>query len=126
MVHKSKSKGNKFENKIYKDLREIIPSLKLTIGSGNSEADADLISNQFIIECKHYKKVTPKLIDRWCKKLLRDAKQQKTFKTPLLIYKQNYKPTMVVRLSNFNEYRQEYKYEIFKDVLKIMGINREL
>ena len=120
MVHKSKSKGNRFENKIYKDLRKIIPSLKKTLGSGNSEHDADLVSNVFIIECKHYKKVTKKLLDLWCEKLLLDKEEQKEPKLPILIYKQNYKPVRVVWASDYGHHA-ESSYENFKAIVKLMG-----
>ena len=53
----SKAKGNSFENWVYKDLREVIPDIKKTIGSGNSDRDSDLISNDYIFEFKRYKKV---------------------------------------------------------------------
>lgn len=89
-----KHKGNKFELKIFKDLRQYSPTLKRTIGSGSSEDDADLIDDKFIIECKHYKSLNESQIIKFWKKLVNEA--YKINKTPVLVYKENNQPIKAV------------------------------
>lgn len=87
--NRSKSKGNAFENKTLKRLRKIVPFIAKTLGSGNSEEDADLQHfGPFMIECKHWKKITDADIAGWWKELVPQAIAKK--KCPVLIYKQNY------------------------------------
>ena len=93
-LFKSKSKGNRMENKIYKELREIIPDIKKTLGSGNSENDADLISDHFVIEIKHYKSISERQLKNWFMKVMKEASEHN--KEPVLIFKENYKPVKVM------------------------------
>jgi len=116
MANKSKRKGNSFENKIYKDLREVIPSIKKTIGSGNSELDADLISKDFIFELKCYKKVTGKQLDEWVDKLRGEAIRHS--KIPILVYKENYKPIQVIWAHCFNDDVMCFSYLAFKEIMR--------
>jgi len=90
----SKSKGNKFELMVFKDLRQYNPILKRTIGSGSSEDDADLVDDRFIIECKHHRELTQSQLNKFWKKLIEEAYKQK--KTPVLVYKENNKPIKVI------------------------------
>ena len=84
-----KHKGNSFENKIYKELREILPDIKLTIGSGNSERDADLISDKYIFELKHYKTLSDKQLNQFFNKVAGEGREHD--KIPILLFKENYK-----------------------------------
>lgn len=118
MVSKSKSKGNSFENKIYKELREILPDIKLTIGSGNSEADSDLISDDFIFELKHYKKLSDNQLKSFWDKLLGEAKLHN--KRPVLLYRENYKSIKVMMYGYIGTCRIPVilDYISFKDIIE--------
>ena len=94
MVHKSKRKGSTWELKVYKELRPILPDIKLTIGSGNSESDSDLVSDHFIMELKHYKTLSDIQLRKFWKKVVKEAEQHN--KQPVLIYKENYKTPKVM------------------------------
>jgi hypothetical protein len=94
MPSKSKSKGNNFENGMYKELREIIPDIKLTIGSGNSESDADLISDDYIFELKRYKRITAtQMLDFWRKVKREGGKHNRR---PFLLFKEDYRETKIM------------------------------
>lgn len=118
MGNSSKSKGNQYENKIYKELRAIIPEIKLTIGSGNSERDADLVSDDYVIEIKHYKTLSEKQIDDFFTKVFGEA--QAYDKIPILIYKENYKSAKVVMPMPYKDYTvpATISYEMFKEIIK--------
>jgi len=124
MVHKSKRKGNTFENKMYKKLRDIIPDIKLTIGSGNSESDSDLISNEFLFELKHYKSFSDNQIKRFWKKVSKESNQHE--KKPVLIYKENYKKPKVMINMHLGSCTlpATIDYTSFQDVIK-MRLHKE-
>jgi len=94
MSHPSKAKGNNFENAMYKELREIIPDIKLTIGSGNSEADADLISDDYIFELKRYKRITANQMLEFWRKVKREGGEHN--RRPFLLFKEDYRETKVM------------------------------
>jgi len=112
-----KHKGNSFENKTYKDLRKILPDLKLTIGSGNSERDADLTSDKYVFELKHYKKLSDKQLEDFFIKVFEEAMAY--HKIPILIYKENYKPIKVMMELKFRNYMVSaiISYEDFKGMI---------
>lgn len=120
MVQKgySKAKGNSYENKIYKDLRGVIPDIKKTIGSGNSENDADLVSNDYVFELKRYKKVEPAMIYNWFAKVSLEAFS--LGKSPILIYREDYRDSRVVMLISFRDITapMTMDYEVFKEAFK--------
>lgn len=99
---KGKRKGNTFENKIYKELRQYLSDIKLTIGSGNSEDDADLISNEYVMELKHRKKLDEAQLNHFFQKVFQQATLYD--KTPILIYKENYKPIKVMTFAHLKDY----------------------
>lgn len=125
MANKSKSKGNRQENKLYKELRKLIPDIKLTIGSGNSERDSDLISNDFIFEIKHYKVLSYNQLILFWRKLCCEAEHHE--KRPILIYKENYKPTKVMLYAYVGTCRVPVvvDYIAFKDILEVGFIDDE-
>jgi len=102
---------------MYKELREVLPDIKLTIGSGNSESDADLISDEYIFELKRYKKVTDAMIDEWWLKVCEEAFNLKPERTPVLIYKEDYRESKVVTWVIFKgeEIRGTMSLDLFKD-----------
>jgi hypothetical protein len=113
-----KHKGNAYENKLYKELREIIPDVKLTIGSGNSERDADLVSDDYVIEIKHYKTLSEKQIDDFFVKVFGEALAYD--KIPILIYKENYKSAKVVMPLPYRDFTfpATISYKLFKEIIK--------
>ena len=124
MVHKSKRKGNNFENKVYKEMRKILPDIKLTIGSGNSEGDADLISDHFIFELKRYKRISETQYKQFWKKLTDEAEQHD--KQPVLIFKEDYRNARVMINMHLGTCTVPavIEYITFKDILR-MGFYEE-
>jgi hypothetical protein len=124
MVHKSKSKGNRYENQVYKELREVLPDIKLTIGSGNSESDSDLVSDHFVMELKHYKTLSDNQIKKFWAKVSSEAQQHN--KQPVLIYKENYKvPKVMINMHlGACTLPATIDYLAFKDILE-MGFYNE-
>jgi len=124
MSHPSKTKGARFENKVYKDLRKVMPDIKLTIGSGNSESDSDLVSNDFVMELKHYKTLSDNQIKKFWKKVALEAEQHN--KQPVLIYKVNYQPPKVMINMHLGSCTlpATIEYVSFKDILQ-MGFYEE-
>ncbi len=89
-----KRKGGIFENKIYDDIRKKGLWVRKNKGSGNTFDNAgDLETEEFLIECKHYAKITTKDILKWAKKISDEAFRIK--KVPLLICKENRKQILV-------------------------------
>lgn len=89
-----KRKGGIFENKIYDDIRKKGLWVRKNKGSGNTIDNAgDLETEEYLIECKHYKKITNKDIIKWSFKIDDEAKRVKKY--PLLICKENNKPVYV-------------------------------
>lgn len=119
----SKAKGGSFENKIYKDLREILPDIKKTLGSGSSEDDADLVSDRYLFECKHHKELSWKQLDHFFIKLVHQCEKQN--KIPVLIWKENNQPIMVNTLHKSEGVTLviSFYYDIFKTLLKLKNGN---
>lgn len=93
---KTKRKGNQFELKIYKTLREK-GEAKRCIGSGSSDESGDISfhptttgkSPTFAIECKHLKNITWHNIENFYWKLVEEIKQKKENKIPIVIFREN-------------------------------------
>ena len=122
MVKKPKQKGNKFETEVMHKLRELEPAVARTSGSGSSYRDkGDLINfRNYLIEAKHHKTVTWGKIMRWWHKIKKEAKTMN--KTPLLIYKQNYQPTMVVENIFDNKHIHIVPFDDWLDLQEIYRI----
>jgi len=91
---KGKHKGNRWENLLYDTLRKKNVFVRKSKGSGNAEDNkGDLETNNLLIECKHYKKVTDKMIVKWMQKIYNEAMPLEKY--PLLIVKENYKEPRV-------------------------------
>jgi hypothetical protein len=91
----SKAKGNAFESRVWRDLRKIFKYSHRTIGSGVVKEDkGDINFREYLVECKHYKKITQTMIDNWWDKIVEES--EKEDKQPLLIYKENYHPIRVM------------------------------
>jgi len=89
-----KRKGGIFENKIYDDIRAKDVWVRKNKGSGNTKDNAgDLETKEYLIECKHYKKITQKNLLEWAKKI--EGEAQRIDKVPLLICKENNKDIVV-------------------------------
>ena len=92
----AKHKGNKFELLIYKDLFGK-HNCKRTIGSGSSFEPGDiLLDNKFAVECKHLKKVRYSELLKFWSKLNNDIKSYNTSLEPIIIFRQNREPIMVM------------------------------
>lgn len=90
----SKRKGSNFENHIMKELREIVPFVGKTLGSGSSEDNADIDHfGPFLIECKHHRTISEAELVRWWKKIVGQA--EPVCKIPVIIYKENHQPIRV-------------------------------
>lgn len=89
-----KRKGNKFENKVYDDIRSKRVMVRKNKGSGNAEDNkGDLETSDLLIECKHYAKITDKQIAGWMQKIYEEALPLEKY--PLLIAKANNTPAKV-------------------------------
>lgn len=92
MVRRPIRKGRNYELKIYHILKQIRPSLQLSIWSGIAKEDyGDIFDSDFAIECKHYKKIRKSQMDDWYKKLQNLTSK----KLCILIVKENYRKDMV-------------------------------
>ncbi len=92
-----KDKGNRFELKMLRKLREIWPDLHRTIGSGSAKdesADAKSNTCPYLFEFKHHKRLSKKQLHDFFDKVCDEAKEHK--KVPVLIYKENNRPIIVV------------------------------
>ena len=93
-----KHKGNAFELKIYKNLREL-GFCKRTIGSGSSDESGDItfeIGHKMLsIECKHLKKVRWSILNKFWDKLNKEIKSFGKGE-PVIIFRQNNEPIMVM------------------------------
>lgn len=117
----SKRKGNIFENKIMKELREICPHVSKTLGSGSSEDNADLTNFfDYMIECKHYRKITDGLLRKWWGELNNQA--EKHNKIPVLIFRENNQQTRVMLWSCIKHYDKEIEVSsiVFYDTWKLL------
>lgn len=91
----SKGKGNRYENIILKQLKVLEPMTHKTLGSGNSKDDkGDIRFPGLLIEVKHHKKFSKGLLDKFWVKIVEEAKAEGI--EPLLLYKENFKPAMVM------------------------------
>lgn len=87
--NKSKSKGNKFENQVYDEIRGLGYWIRKNKGSGNADDNkGDLETYNLLIECKHHKGVTDKQIMEWMEKIYTEATNVNKF--GILIVKENY------------------------------------
>jgi len=95
-----KSKGNKQENKIYRILKKIDTNTKKSLGSGNSKDEkGDIMFKNYLIEIKHYKQVTDGLLNKWWRKIAKEARSEN--RIPILIYKENRRNEVVVMRMKF-------------------------
>jgi len=96
---KPKSKGNKFELAIYKELKSLDPSFKRSVSSGNTEDEKGALFNDlWMIECKHHKTLTKKQIAKFWGNICEEAFLND--KLPVLLFKENYKKEQVVFVSH--------------------------
>lgn len=92
-----KVKGRSFERKLYKVLRDsgIFIKIQLTLGSGSSDEPSDITADDYVIEAKngsaHY--ISEPNINKWWNGVEDSCEEHQT---PILIYKQNHKPVMVM------------------------------
>ena len=118
----AKRKGNQFELLVYKDLRDI-GECKRTIGSGSSDEPGDILFKKsgrlFAIECKHLKIVRWRDLNHFFDKLNR---QIESFGRgcPIIIYRQNREPIMVMCLMNCEgkKIRGITSYNIWKQLIR--------
>jgi len=109
----SKAKGNRFENQVYDEIRKLGYWVRKNKGSGNAEDNkGDLETYNLLIECKHHKKATPKLILNWMNKIYREAIA--VDKYPILIVKENYKAPLVYFI-NTNGDLEDIGYDVWKN-----------
>jgi Holliday junction resolvase len=136
MVNPSKKKGSKFESDILQKLREIIPETARTPGSGCSYRDQGDIINyrEYLIECKHHKEVSWGKLMRFWEQSKKSAANVN--RVPLLIYKENNQPIMVmalwmmpgqeggVHIVPFDSWfmYQKYLFELTQDKVKQNGL----
>lgn len=112
----SKAKGNAAENRVFRDLREIVSAYK-SIGSGNGLDSGDILTNCFCIEVKHHKKLTDAQILKFWLKIVKEAEENK--REPLLIYKENNKEPRVMFFDKFRGTRRiEMWYSTWLNYLK--------
>ena len=91
----SKNKGNRAEIKWYRDLKALNIPVVRSLGSGSSyDEKADLYTPNYIIECKHYKKLTPGQITSFWTKVCQESNIMKKF--PVLLYKENFRNPRVL------------------------------
>jgi len=118
MLKKPKAKGSKYETIILLRLREIDPKAFRTMGSGNSKNDlGDIQFRNYIIEAKHYRTISfGQLFGKngWWSKICVEGIL--TNKIPLLVYRQNNQPDMLITKSTLGDFPVFY---LFSDWLKI-------
>lgn len=98
-----KDKGNRFELKMLRMLRKIWPDLHRTIGSGSAKDESgDAISDTcpYMFEFKHHKRLSERQIHTFFDKIEKQTKtinkQNGKNRKPVLIYKENNRPIMVM------------------------------
>jgi len=125
MIKSPKNKGNKFELKVYYDLKQL-GNCKRTVGSGSSIEVADITFNVlgtktiYHVECKHYKSLSHTQLQNFWSKLLEEIEEKdplSALKTavqaiPTLIYKENYEPVKVMTMMGL--WRVTMLYEDWK------------
>lgn len=112
-------KGRAFEREIFKDLKPLIPDIRLTMGSGSGSIEkADLYSDKLalVIECKRYKKLSVNLTNKFWTKLVNYA--AKIDYESVLIFKNNNEPIMVITdnddtllLSKYSDWIKQFQKE---------------
>lgn len=116
-----KRKGGVFENRILDNLRKEFgyDSVHKTKGSGNTKDDkGDLVfMRKYLIECKHYKKLSWRDLDNFWIKIRDEAKHMN--KVPIIIYRENRQPIMVMCLVIINEnlVRVQTLYNLWKQTI---------
>ena len=122
---KSKDKGNKFENEMFRELKQTLQECRKTLGSGSAKDESgDILSLRYCIECKHHKVIEENQINSWWKKITKEARDLN--KIPVLIYKANRRPIMVQtwvrgikyikRITTARMYLQQWKILICDEV----------
>lgn len=99
-----KTKGNAFERKVYKDLRDITEA-KRSLGSGSSDEASDISTKKFVAECKCYRKVSDTMLRNWWAKLIDEMDWKKDHRQPVIIYKENFadpKVMMIEKIRGLN------------------------
>lgn len=97
-----KTKGNAFENKIFKDLKAFLSEIaeipvRKTLGSGSAESDADLkLVGNWVVETKCYKRLSDAELMRFFDKVVIEATA--LGRKPVLIWKENYRGIKVMFL----------------------------
>jgi hypothetical protein len=100
-----KHKGSAFENKVLKEIREVVEIAYKSLGSGNTKDEkGDIITRCFMIECKHHRTFTDRELDKYWVKLTKEAAVEK--KEPILIFKENRREALVMF---YDHYRLTYK-----------------
>ena len=88
---KIKTKGNIYENEIYKTLRDF-GECKRTLGSGSSDEAGDIHFKTYMFECKRYKEISDWMLRSWAKKHYKDCKRKHGSRpVPLLVYREDRK-----------------------------------
>lgn len=112
----SKQKGNKMENEVFRDIRNIMDCYK-SIGSGNGLDSGDLLTNCFCIEIKHHKTLTDGQINNFWVKIVDEAAENN--KEPILIYKENRREPLVMFFDQYRGFRRIImKYGDWLDYLR--------
>lgn len=95
-----KRKGNSFERLIYKELRLKDKETKRTLGSGSSDETGDILYGKYAIECKHLKKITWYILEKFHQKLDKELHTkvidgELTRRIPVIIFRENREPIKV-------------------------------
>ncbi len=127
---KGKNKGNSFEIKIYKELRNL-GECKRTIGSGSSDESGDILFKGYCIECKHLKVVSWSMITKFWNKLKIQVEQYNKLSSgdentisydikPVIIFRQNNSPIMVMTIGIMEgkDVRCITSYNIWKQLIR--------
>ena len=94
MSSKSKTKGAQFELLIMRKLREVFEFTARTAGSGGGNEKGDIEFREYLIECKHRKKLPDTQLLQFFRKISEEANDLN--KIPLLIYRANYERIKVM------------------------------
>ena len=105
-----KHKGSRFENVTLNDLRKKFghTSAWKTKGSGNADDDkGDIVFlNKYMLELKHHKSFSLPQLKRFFKKLDEEAVKENL--EPILVFKMNHRPTLMIGYAKFRHHEVEY------------------
>lgn len=121
----SRRKGRRFELDLYNDLKQIMPSIRMSKWSGGqADEPGDLYTDAMLFEVKRINKASANKIAAWYKKLLDEAKSvDKTI--AILIIKEDYRDTTVFfNLSVLLDV--DYIVRMYYDDFKKLFVSREL